>query len=205
MWRFRFAGCCCPVPGVYVNTRQSDLGVSTPGEPCNIAAERGSNTKMSNEEEDNAAEEQNENNIDDLLDSAEQLGGGGEYPEWWKPHKGDPDTLYGMVMDVREGDYGPIYTVRSAGGSSGFPRGEDRSTQAHAALVGKLEDGDVTPGDMVHLKYTGRYDTNAGNKAEGYDVNTVREEEWAESPHAESLRELQTRGNRDTDVEEMSL
>jgi hypothetical protein len=124
-----------------------------------------------------------------LKQEAEQLGGGGDYPPWWEPHKGDPEELRGVVRGEHEGEYGAVYAIASVGGE--IPRGEGRSTLSHTALVGKLGDAGVERGDVVQAAYQGmKKPQSGGSPYHNYGVAVIREDQWRGTDHEDGIAEL---------------
>lgn len=140
---------------------------------------------------------------------------GQDYADWWSPHKDDPETLVGVVVEAHDSqfdedsDVNPVFTIRSIGEPSDFDKGTERSTRTHVQLVRGLEQHGVQLGDLVNLHYTGLEATDNGNAANTYEVGVVAQDEWEDMEEAELLTEVlesngglkgDTRGDGDPDT-----
>lgn len=125
-----------------------------------------------------------------IEEHSEQLGGGGDYADRWDPRDGGaPDELKGVVLGSHESEYGDVFTIRSVGGE--IPRGQDRATLSHTALVGKLDDNDVERGDVVQIEYLGTETPQGGGRDyHDYDVARIREAQWRGTDHEDGIAEL---------------
>lgn len=111
--------------------------------------------------------------IDELLDEAEEVSGGQDFPEFWDPQE-PGDQLQGRVVEMREDPWadspdavrGHIYHIET-------PSGEVVATRLHSILIRLMEARDVGIGDAVRITFDGTVQTEQANNAKNYTLKHV--------------------------------
>ena len=92
--------------------------------------------------------------------------GQGQFQKW----EASGQELEGLWQGIHEGRFGPLGTVDTADGRFTFP--------LPVALRERL--GQVRPGLLVLVRYTGLQTSNAGRTFKGFEVFVAEQDGWGE-------------------------